>query len=100
MTRSEMELKHMTMFLSESPTSFRAWKQYFLNKAQAMAKDDPAEFWNLPEMLGEEISRLRSSLSQPKQPELVTHSGSPARGLSQATKVSTSRRSLSSKEGK
>lgn len=61
------ELAHMTAYLSESPTSFRAWRQYFEHKAQEMASADPDEYSQLPMKLAAEIAKIRSKHSQSPQ---------------------------------
>lgn len=72
-TRLETELAHMRRLLA-SPTSFRGWQLYLPDKAQRLARWDPQEYADLPQLLTAEMKRLELSHSQPKQPERDTRS--------------------------
>jgi hypothetical protein len=75
MTPLETAIAHMTAILSECPTFFRAFRQYFEHQAAEKAKEDPHEYGQLPMMLAAEVTRLRAkfrSSTQPPKPESST----------------------------
>ena len=69
MSRATAELTHMLRYLEESEISFRAWKDYFEEKARILANWQPDEYSQLPMMLSAELRRIESKHLPLKPPK-------------------------------